>query len=59
MVGCDELSKPLISLWLAKCDSNGEDMEYGLNDLSIKKRVKISASKTSASKAPSTSSHGA
>lgn len=47
-----ELSKPISSLWLDECDSNGEDVQYGPDDLSIK----TPASKTSIFKAFVTSS---
>lgn len=54
--GRDELNKPLSSLWLAECDFDGEDIQYGPNDLPIKKLAKSLVSKTLASKAPTTSS---
>ncbi|XP_043816435.1 uncharacterized protein LOC122724710 [Manihot esculenta] len=52
----DELNKPLSSLRLAECDSDGENMLYSPNDLPIKKPAKTPVSKTLASKAPTTSS---
>lgn len=55
-VGRDELSKPLSSLRLDECDSDGKDVQYGPDDLPIKKPAKTAISKTSASKILATSS---
>lgn len=54
----DEPNKPLNALRLAECDSNGKDVQYNPNDLSFEKPSKISASKVSTSKTPTSPSHG-
>lgn len=57
-LGRDELGKPFSSLRLVECDSNSEDVQYGPDDLLIKKPIKTSTLKTSASKTHATFSYG-
>lgn len=48
--GRDEPSKPFSAFRLSECDLDGEDVQYGPDDLLVQKPFKTSASKTPTSK---------
>lgn len=57
--GHDEPNKPLSALHVAECDLNGEDMQYGLDNLPIEKPPKtLASSSKDPLKAPAFSSKG-